>query len=366
MKPLGILRFRLLTILSLFCLVFAWPEYRLALPGYQFEFPRDHGNHPDFKLEWWYFTGSLESPEGRRFGYELTFFRVGLEEAVQSASRWQARDLYPAHFAVSDLDGGEFHYFEKLNRTSPGIAGAAQGRLAVWNENWSARLEEGTIRLQASADGVAVDLHLAPSKPPVIHGKDGVSQKGSQPGRASHYYSFTRLQTSGSLRTGGRHWVVEGLSWMDHEFATNQLEEGQIGWDWFSLQMDNEEELMLFQIRRSEGGVDPHSAGTAVSPDAAGQHLTSREFSLQPLESWKSPHTGAAYPTRWRVSVPSLEADLVVWALLDDQELRTKLSTGVVYWEGAVEVRGRWRGRDVSGKGYLEMTGYAKEFRPRI
>lgn len=338
-------------------------DYRPALPGYRYEFPRDHGNHADFKLEWWYFTGNLESTGGRRFGYELTFFRTGLEEAVTGPSSWQARDLYPAHFALSDLDTPAFVYFEKLNRTSPGIAGAEPGRLEVWNENWTARMESGRIHLRASQGDTAIDLQLKPTKPPVIHGVNGVSRKGSGPGRASHYYSLTRLQTSGTLRTPQGPYRVEGLSWMDHEFSTNQLEPQQTGWDWFSLQLDSGEELMLFQIRREDGAVDRHSSGTRVSASGDARHIGREEFELVPEKIWESPHTGGRYPVQWRILLPGDDTELRVEALLNDQELRATRSTGVAYWEGAVRVRGRWRGREASGLGYLEMTGYAAPFR---
>ncbi len=343
----------------------AWPDYRAALPGYRFEFPRDHGSHPDFKLEWWYFTGNLRNEAGRRFGYELTFFRTGLEDAVRTPSRWQARDLYPAHFAITDPEQERFVYYEKLNRTSPGVAGAAEGTLEVWNENWVARLEEGGVRLRASQDGSAVDLWLVPEKPPVIHGTDGVSQKGSLPGMASHYYSWSRLATSGELRLGGERWRVEGLSWMDHEFSTSALEEGQVGWDWFSLQLEGGEDLMLFQLRRKGGTVDPRSAATVVSVSGEGRHLSDSEFELEPAGYWTSPRSGGRYPVRWRIRIPGLGAELEVEPLMDDQELVTTSSTGVVYWEGAIRVTGRWRGGEAKGSGYLEMTGYGGE-RPEI
>ncbi len=342
-------------------------SYRLALPGYQFEFPRDHGNHPESKLEWWYYTGHLDTPEGRSFGYELTFFRTGVQRDSANPSRWSVADLYPAHFALSDLDGGRFHYFEKLNRQGPGIAGAIEGRLEVWNENWRAFWQDGVIRIEASEGEIGIDLVLELAKPPIIHGRNGVSQKSEAEGRASHYYSLTRLLTRGQLRYGGEVFEVTGESWMDHEFGTNQLDAEQVGWDWFSLQFGTVgEELMLFQIRRDDGSIDRHSAGTAIDLDGRPSQVENEEFRLRPLEFWVSPRTSSRYPVRWRIEIPSLEADLLVHTLLPDQELVTTRSTGIAYWEGAVKVSGIWKGRPVEGRGYLEMTGYQKGMRPRI
>ncbi len=352
-------------ILPLLFLLWA-SDYKLALPGYQFEFPRDHGSHPEYKLEWWYWTGHLGSSEGREFGYELTFFRIGLGAEADNPSSWKATDLYPAHFALTDLGAGRFHYFEKLNRPGPGVAGAATGRLDLRNQNWTARMADGSIYLQASEDGVEIDLAMTPSKPPVIHGRDGVSQKAEGAGRASHYYSLTRLQTTGTVQVQGQRHVVTGLGWMDHEFGTNQLDSGQIGWDWFSLQFENGEDLMIYGIRLADGSLDPYSSGTVVAGDGSTGHLPRDEFSLLPGRVWTSPESGGDYPVEWTIRIPSMEADLNVRPLMDGQELLTRRSTMVAYWEGAVRVEGTWRGRPVKGRGYLEMTGYARDSRPRI
>lgn len=340
--------------------------YRLAEPGYVFEFPRDHGSHPEYKLEWWYWTGHLDAEDGRTFGYQLTFFRTGLEQRPENPSRWAVHHLHIAHFALTDLDAGRHFHFEKLNREGPGIAGARSGRLEVWNENWMARLEGGKIRLEASAGDIDLQLLLSPLKLPVIHGQEGFSRKAEGEGRGSHYYSFTRLATQGRLTYQGKELAVRGESWMDREFGTNQLAEDQVGWDWFGLQLDGGEELMLFEIRRRDGSVDPHSAGTAVSESGEGTHLAAGDFTMEARREWKSPRSGAVYPLDWRIRIPSLEADLRVIPLLDDQELVTTRSTGVIYWEGAVRVEGTWRGRQVTGRGYAELTGYAEDFRPRI
>ena len=211
-----------------------------------------------------------------------------------------------------------------------------------------------------------MQLSLRSLKKPVVHGRDGVSQKGAEPGRASHYYSLTRLQTAGRLRYRGQTFPVAGLSWMDHEFGTNQLSDHQVGWDWFSLQLDNSEELMLFQIRHSDGRIDPHSAGTLVSPSGEGSPLSLDDFSIQARNRWKSPKTGITYPLVWRITLPDRGAKLNVVPMQEDQELVTTRSTGIAYWEGAVRVKGLWKDKPVEGKGYVELTGYDEEHRPDI
>jgi predicted secreted hydrolase len=341
-------------------------RYRQALPGYTYTFPHDHGAHRDFKLEWWYYTGNLRTEEGGQFGYELTFFRTGMDRRYENPSAWRVGELYMAHFAVTDVTGRKFYYFEKLNRAGPGIAGASEGTLNVWNENWSARLEGGAIKLVANAGEVAIELSLEPKKKSAIHGTNGVSQKAEGPGRASHYYSLTRLASTGALRLGGKTWKVSGESWMDHEFGTNQLTDNQAGWDWFSVQLDNGVELMLYRMRNRDGTIDPHSSGTIIERDSGTRHLTITEFTAMPGRRWTSSKTGTSYPVEWTIALPGHSTELRVTPLLDEQELVTTRSTGIAYWEGAIEIQGMWEGRPVTGRGYLELTGYAEQHRPRI
>jgi predicted secreted hydrolase len=334
-------------------------DWKQALPPYQFTFPADHASHPDYKIEWWYYTGNLAAKDGRRFGYQLTFFRIGVERVPQNASRWAVRDLYAAHLAVTDIAGQRFHFGDKLNRAGVGWAGAETAAYRVWNEDWEARRDEsGQHVLRAFEREFGLELQLAEGKAAVTHGARGVSQKGVQPGNASHYYSLTRMPTRGTLTLDGERVAVEGASWMDHEFGTSYLEPAQLGWDWFSLQLDDGTELMLYRFRRQDGARDPLSSGTWV--DASGQTtgLKFDAFELTPLREWRS-ESGARYPVEWRVQVPALELNLTVRAALDQQEMRTEGSTGVSYWEGAIEVRGTQRGRAVTGRGYLELTGYA-------
>jgi predicted secreted hydrolase len=337
--------------------------FRAAMPGYHYQFPRDHFNHPEFQTEWWYYTGNVHTPEGRRFGFELTFFRQGVDRKSEPPAIWEVRDLWLAHFAVSDLDGRRFLHTERLNRAGPGIAGADEEKARVWNGNWSAQWKLDSQlpsqRLNAIADRFSIDLEVKTSKPPVIHGENGVSQKAEGPGRASHYISFTRLLTGGAIVIDGQRFNVEGESWMDHEFFTHQLAANQSGWDWFSLQLDDGSEIMLFELRRKDGTIDPFSAGTYVDPRGRSTHLSAKDFSLEPGKTWTSPDSGGHYPIEWRVRVPSLGLDAALTTRLAQQELTAKTRSAPTYWEGAIEVKATRKGQPLKGVGYLEMTGYA-------
>lgn len=333
--------------------------WREAGPGYQYSFPRDHASHEPYAIEWWYYTGNVATREGRRFGYQLTFFRVGVAREPANASRWALRNLYMAHFAISDIDRQSFHSYERLNRAGVGWAGAEEATYRVWNEDWEARLD-GRDHLLTARDGDnRLTLRLTPVKPEVIHGQGGISQKGSSEGNASHYYSLTRLRTSGRLAVGGREFEVEGSSWMDHEFGTSFLEEEQVGWDWFSIQLDDGRDLMLFEIRRRDGSVDPRSSATLVEADGRATHVPFGEFSLAAGETWRSGKSSATYPLGWTIDLPRYGLRLSVKAAFEDQELRTTDSTGVTYWEGSVTVDGAAGDKRARGVGYLEMTGYA-------
>jgi predicted secreted hydrolase len=328
--------------------------WKIAEPARTIALPADHVSHPDYKIEWWYYTGNVDTRDGQRFGYQVTFFRVGVEPQPPSASRWAVRDLHMAHFAVSDLGAGRFRVFDRLQRAGAGWAGAATDRYAVWNGNWSVRANaDGSHHLHAQEQGVELDLQLTNTARWVAHGRNGYSQKGREAGNASHYYSLPRLATDGALTIGGRRYDVTGLSWMDHEFGSSVLEADQIGWDWFGLQLEDGRDLMLYQIRRRDGSRDPFSSGTILSPDGSVVRLTRDDYSLQAQETWRSPATNSTYPTRWRVTIPGQHLTLDVSAAMDDQELNTSHSTGVIYWEGAVNVTGAIRGR-----GYMELTGY--------
>jgi predicted secreted hydrolase len=336
-------------------------DWRQAVAGYDLLFPRDHASHPEYRLEWWYYTGNLESTDGRKFGYQLTFFRTGVDPKPQNPSKWAVRDLFIAHFAISDIDGKSFRSFERINRSGIGWAGADSGSYHVWNEGWIARMSGADHLLRAFESGYGIELTLEPSKQVVLHGAEGISQKGQNTGNASHYYSITRLRTKGRIQMGRQQFEVSGDSWMDHEFGTTFLETEQVGWDWFSIQLDDGRDLMLFQLRRRDGSIDVHSSGTLVEVDGRVHQIRFGEFSLRPLTTWRSRNSNAEYPSSWIVEVPQFKLRLSVDAQLPDQELRTPESTGVTYWEGSMKVRGRDGEREVRGRGYLEMTGYGDQ-----
>ena len=334
--------------------------FRPATPGYEFSFPRDHGSHPEYQTEWWYYTGHLRTDDGRRFGFEVTFFRVGVRPGIAKGSEWDLEHMMPGHFAVTDVDGKAFRFYEKLNRGSKFTADAATGRLDVFNEAWRATTNpDGSWRLVANEGKDALDLTLRTRKAPAIHGENGVSVKAPAAGYASHYYSMTRLEATGTVN-GAK---CSGQAWMDHEFGSSALRENQRGWDWFSIQLDNDAELMLYIIRKTDGSADVTSSGSLITSDGRVIHLRREQMRITATDRWKSPKSGATYPMGWRVEVPSLEVALTLEPLLRDQELVTRGSTRITYWEGAVDVTGSFSGVGVRGVGYVEMTGYDKAFR---
>ena len=336
-------------------------EWERARPGRVLAFPEDHASHPEYRIEWWYYTGNLEATNGRRFGYQVTFFRVGVDREPENPSPWAVRDLFMAHLAVTDIDGGQHLVAERLNRAGVGWAGARTDRLEVWNEDWHLESDGTThsLRAESREPRVGLNLRLDAGRQPVLHGDDGFSQKGTDPGNASHYYSMTRMETTGELQLFDETLSVSGSSWMDHEFGTSFLEPSQRGWDWFSLQLHDGTDLMVYVLRRQDGQVDPHSGGTVVAPDGSTTRLGPDDFSLVAGRVWESPVSRARYPVEWRIEIPGSSLELNVRASVDAQELHTELSAGVTYWEGAVVVTGSDAGRPVTGRGYLEMTGYA-------
>ena len=334
-------------------------QYRTAVPGYRFEFPRDYFDHPDFQTEWWYYTGNLKSANGHRYGFELTFFRQAVSREPAQAAAWDMKDIYLTHLALSDLDGQKFYQSERMNRAGPGIAGVNASRARIWNGNWQVQWEGADQKLQAIDTQFQLHLTLHPEKPPVIHGENGVSQKSEGAGHASYYFSLTRLAASGKLSLNGETLEISGLAWMDHEFFTHQLDSNQVGWDWLSLQLEDHTELMLFRIRRKDGSLDPFSAGTYVDARGKSTHLRANDFILKPLaENWTSPATHATYPIAWRITVPKLEIELEAHSALAAQELTGKTKIAPSYWEGAIHLEGHHGKSPLGGVGYLEMTGY--------
>lgn len=325
-------------------------------------FPEDHGPHPGFLTEWWYYTGNLATEDGRHFGYQLTFFRRALrpeEEWPERSSKWAANQVYLAHFALSDVSPGRFYANERFARGAAGLSGADSPPFEVWLQDWKvAQLAQDTYRLYARSGEKQIDLLLHDLKGPVLQGDRGYSPKGPQPGNASIYISQTRLESEGTILLEGQPFPVKGYSWMDHEFSTSALSQDQIGWDWFALQMDNGSELMVFNLRKKDGSIDPFSSGTYIDDQGETLALTRKDFSIEILDTWRSPHSDALYPAKWRISVPKLQLQLEIVPHMADQELNLTFT----YWEGAVSIHGEQAGKAVSGNGYVELTGYAGAF----
>jgi predicted secreted hydrolase len=339
-----------------------------------FVFPDDQGPHPEYQTEWWYYTGNLETSSGRHFGYQLTFFRRALTPTLPvRTSDWATNQIYFAHFAVTDVQTNEHFATERFSRGAAGLAGAVGNPHRVWLENWEikqvplpaaslaaavpAALQPPAYALQmlAADSGHALALTLRPAKPPALHGDHGLSQKTSAAGNASYYTSMTRLDTEGSLALNGQTFDVHGLSWMDQEFGTTFLGPDAAGWDWFSVQLSDQRELMFFQIRQKDGSIEPLSSGTLVERDGSTRHLTREQVSIEVLDRWASPASRAVYPARWKISIPSENIDLSLRPYISDQEMRVSFT----YWEGAVEISGVSGGAQVQGSGYVELTGYA-------
>jgi predicted secreted hydrolase len=333
-----------------------------ALVPQPFAFPADHGPHPPFRTEWWYWTGNLrtvgDDAGARRFGFQLTFFRTALAAAVGARdSAWGARDVYLAHLALTDVESGQLHARERWARAALDLAGATATPFRVWLGDWAAegRTADGfPVRLRAGEGDLRIDLTLDAGKPAVLHGEGGLSRKSAEPGNASYYYSLTRMPAAGEVRIGGRAYRTEGTAWMDREWSTSALGPDVLGWDWFALQLGDGRELMLYRLRRRDGSADPASQGTLVAADGASRRLDRDAVEVRILAHWTSPHGGTRYPARWRIRVPSAGLDLVVTPLVPDQEL----DLAVRYWEGAVHVDGTADGRALGGSGYVELVGY--------
>lgn len=339
-------------------------EFDYASPQYVLTFPKDHAAHPTYRTEWWYYTGHLNAAGGAQFGYQLTFFRSALSLTDPSSSASNARkQVYFAHFAITDETGSRFYHKEKQSRGAFGEAGAHEEYYKVFIGNWSVQDLGKYTLLQAESDTIALTLILEPTKPPVLHGEKGYSQKGESPKNASMYYSYTRLKSTGALTVQGKRYLVEGESWHDHEFGTSQLDPQSVGWDWFSMQLSDGTELMLFGVRQADGSLNRFSSGTFIDQNGQSLHLSKDEFSFEVLETYTSQKSGATYPSRWRVRVPKLAFEATLVPTVQDQEQLTEESTRITYWEGSVRITGTRDAQPITGKGYVELTGYAKPIR---
>lgn len=336
-----------------------YTDFQRANGPREWDFPKDFGPHPDYQTEWWYYTGNLRAETGRHFGYQLTFFRRALlpeQERDERQSAWGTEQIYMAHFALTDVADEEHYAFERFSRGAAGLADAQAEPFQVWLENWQVgQTGEIEYRMRAEQDGIGIDLQLKDLKGSIFHGDQGYSQKGLDPGSASYYFSQTRLESQGVVKIDGEPYPVTGFSWMDHEFSTSALSEGQVGWDWFSIQLDNDSELMVFQIRRADGSIDPFSSGTWIGPGGETTHLNQEHVQIQVLDTWQSETSGGEYPAAWNLQIPSLDLKLDINPYLADQEMNVSYA----YWEGAVRINGTIEGQAISGNGYVEMTGYA-------
>lgn len=331
-----------------------------ALEPRAFELPRDHGPHPDFQTEWWYYTGNLLSADGRRFGFQLTFFRRGLAPGDERDGSLRTRQVYFAHFALTDVAARRHRFAERFARGAGALAGAEGQPFRVWLEDWrveAANADGSSLRLVARDGGLSLDLQLEARKPLVAHGDRGLSPKSAEAGNASYYVGYTRLSARGTVATeGGPPVEVQGEAWFDHEWSTSALGASALGWDWFSLQTDDGRELMYFQIRREDGSLEAVSGGTLVERDGSTRRIASSDVRLEVTRRWTSPETGTTYPAGWRLALPGEGLELEITPWLDAQEMRTSFT----YWEGAVRVEGRRAGQPLHGQGYVELTGYEK------
>lgn len=359
----------LLAVLLIFSIVFApfaaCADFKAVEGPCGLEFPRDHASHHDYRTEWWYYTGNLRSDDGERFGFQVTFFRVAADARAEvdgQRSEWRAEHIFAAHAAVSDLTTGRFETAEKMSRAALGLAGTSrdEGFFEVFVNGWRAVITPRTHKVFARGAGFSIDLDLIPEKPPSLHGDSGYSRKGKAATEASCYYSITRMRTAGKITVGGRERTVSGTGWMDHEFSSASLNPEIAGWDWFSLRLSDGSDLMVYLMREKDGGFSSVSSGTYVDSGGTVRHLAFEDLRVRPLDTWKSPRSGASYPSRWLLEVIPVDLRLEIVPNMNDQEVRSPESTRVTYWEGSVSAKGsKEQGTPLSGEGYVELTGYA-------
>lgn len=340
--------------------------YTRALEPLDWQFPQNFGAHEDYLTEWWYYTGNLQTEDGRRFGYQFTIFRRAITPTLDeaSASPWRTNQMYMAHFTISDIDGGRFLHDERYSRGAVDLAGATvEPRYRVWLEDWQVVAlddEARHVRIDAHSEDFGLVLELEQIKPPALQGDGGLSPKSAEIGNASHYYTLSRLPSVGVVSIGDERFDVTGISWKDHEFSTSALGEDAQGWDWFSLIFDDNTEMMVGQIRLAEGGREPAFGGLFIFEDGTTRYLPSHTFTIEATETWTSPHTGAVYPSGWVIHVEDevVQLRLEVTPLMRDQEL---YSADIAYWEGAISIAG-----DKTGVGYAELTGYVDTMQGRF
>jgi len=344
-------------------------NFAKAIYSYDFQFPLDHASHEDFKTEWWYFTGNLEDEKGHSFGYQLTFFRNGLEPVLEGAeeaknliNNWQTKQIYMAHFAVTDITNKKFYSFEKFARKSLNQAGARLNPYKIWVKDWSAQVsskakpnEVFPLVLRANDKNISLKLKLIPVKPVTLQGLEGLSQKSSGAGNASYYYSISKLLTKGKIQLGGDIYKVKGYSWFDREFSTSSLGDTLIGWDWFALQLSNNVEIMYYRLRDQSNKTDMvHSSGVIIDAEGEKHQFTAQDIIMENTEKYKSSFTNAEYPVSWDMEIPKINLKVKLKPALKEQEHQLSYP----YYEGAVQLAGHFADAEVTGKGYMELVGY--------
>jgi predicted secreted hydrolase len=336
-------------------------NFEKAIVKRKFIFPEDHGPHPGFRTEWWYFTGNLTSEDNKLFGYQFTIFRTALsKDSNEGKSEWSSNQIYMAHFAVTDISENEFYYDERFSRNGNELAGAQTDPLKVWLEDWqinqisdNAVFELPKLNIKARSDKAEIDFDVESVKPLVLQGDSGLSQKGKREGNASYYYSYTKLKTEGKIKIGGKEFTVNGYSWMDREWSTSALSDDQKGWDWFALQLDDSTEIMYYQMRKNDGSPDIFSKGTIIDDNGSVRTVNKEDVTLEVTEYWDSPE-GEKYPSGWMLKIPSENIELRLTPAVKEQ----LMNVSVRYWEGAVKIEGMKNGSEIKGRGYVELTGY--------
>lgn len=346
--------------------------YLKATGPREFVFPDDHGPHPGFRTEWWYYTGNLFTGEGRQFGYQFTIFRSQMsppdsnETGTAQGTDWNTDQLYLGHFAISDVENKDHFFEERYSRGAAGLAGAQVEPYRIWLEDWeiiranTGHSDDKNFPVRVSAmmeNGASIDLNINPAKPLVLQGENGYDPKGPGEGNASYYLAFTRMNTDGTITKDGQEYRVSGLSWMDHEWSTSALGEDQEGWDWFSIQLSNGYDLMYYQLRNNDGSVSEFTAGSLIDPDGNKTVITPQEVKIEVRDYWESPHSKAEYPASWQFNIPGKNIELRMKTLFPDQEM----DVSVRYYEGALEISGEMDGQKIDGNGFIEMTGYEED-----
>jgi predicted secreted hydrolase len=333
------------------------PVYGAVTPGKPLVFPADYGSHPEFRTEWWYVTGWLTTADGESLGFQITFFRTRPGVAEDNPSAFAPRQLLIAHCALSDPKRGRLWQDQRLRRAGFQLAEAKTGDTDVWVDDWKLARRGDVYETTVAADGFAFTLTFTASQPPMLNGAAGVSRKGPQAQAASYYYSIPHLQVAGTVTRAGSSQRVSGEAWLDHEWSSEYLDSEAVGWDWIGINLDDGGALMAFRIRAANGATR-WSGGSLRSADGHVQVLGTQDVGFAPRRAWVSPRTGIKYPVEWLVRAASREFELR--PLLDDQENDTRLTTGAIYWEGAV---GAYEGKRPVGRGYLELTGYGEKLR---